>query len=665
MRIPRRILSSCAFLAVLSVAPAIERLPIEDFASPPATARARLSPDGQRLSFLREINGQSIFHIIDLSDGKISRLDLGDAALVNDLPKEVGSYSWIGNERLLITTTVQDSLYGVIAVNWNGNKGKAIGGYEDGRINVGRGKFFAREVVHRYFDKDHNILMLDRHSDGGGGSPNRPDIVRVNTMTGTRKTMLKNPGEVARYGLDRDGVARLGILSHGELSGAVYRPDEKSPWQTIMPLQRRDGQMHPLGLDPTGGLIYVSDLTAEKRRGVFTMDPATGRLSDPLMSDPKYDIIPERMSPAIDGLSLAGPIHSDATETLLGIRYYTEAPRVKWFDPDYMKYQAAVDKALPHTVNLLVNQTLDGKKLLWLAFSDQDPGSYHLLDLKAKTFKPLGARMPWIKPDQMAPTHSIQYEARDGLTIHGYLTVPQGHQPKGLPLVVKPHGGPWVRDAWGFDPLVQLLANRGYAVLQMNYRGSTGYGDELYREAKKQIGGKIQDDIEDAARWAIAAGVADPQRIAILGMSYGGYSALFALGHNPGLYRCGVSMAGVTDWPALYEDSDVAENKMAKKYWRDQVGDPKDDLDRLRAISPVNFANRITAPVLIIQGKQDQRVPQNQAKRMIAALEKEGRPPESLILGGVGHNFGQQRHRVQIFQSVVDFLEKHLGPGVL
>ena len=651
------------FLCVFGPAAAIERLPVEDFASVPATARARLSPDGKRLSFLREINGQTVFHIADLTTGKISRLDLGTAELVNDMPKEVGTYTWIGNERLIITTLVQDQLYGVIAVDWDGRNGKAISGYEDGRIHLSRTKFFGREVIHRFHDKQHNILMLDRH-EGGVGNPNRPDIVRVNTSTGLSRTVLKNPGEVARYGLDHDGVARLGILSHGELSGAIYRKDEKSPWQTIMPLQRRDGQMHPLGLDAANDRIFVSDLTAQRRRAVFTLDPATGTLGEPLLSDPIYDIIPERYSPGLDDIPLAAPIFSEAKRSLLGIRYYTEAPRVQWFDPDFARYQAAVDKALATTVNLLVDQSRDGRKLLWFAYSDQNPGSYHLLDLEAKSFKPLGDRMPWIKPAQMAPTHAIKYSARDGLVIHGYLTVPAGHEPKGLPLVVMPHGGPWVRDVWGFNPLVQLLANRGYAVLQMNYRGSTGYGDELYREAKKQIGGKIQDDIEDATRWAIAAGAADPARIAIAGMSYGGYSALFALGRNPDLYRCGISMAGVTDWPAIYEDSDVAENKMARKYWRDQIGDPDKDLTRLRAISPVNFADKITAPVLIIQGKQDQRVPQDQAKRMIEALEKAGRPPESLVLSGVGHNYGQQRHRIQIFTAMAEFLEKHLGPGV-
>jgi len=258
----------------------------------------------------------------------------------------------------------------------------------------------------------------------------------------------------------------------------------------------------------------------------------------------------------------------------------------------------------------------------------------------------------------------VKYQARDGLVIHGYLTVPVGYEPKKLPLVVMPHGGPWARDTWGFSPMVQLLANRGYAVLQINYRGSTGYGDELFQQAKREIGGKIQDDIEDATRWAIAAGVADPARIAIFGMSYGGYSALFALGHNPELYRCGISAAGVTDWPGIYEDSDVSDSKAARAYWREQIGDPGKDMTRLAAISPVNFADKIVAPVLIIQGEEDQRVPEDQAKRMIAALTRAGHPPEQNLVKDLGHSFGTEKQKAKLYQQVVAFLEKHLGPGV-
>lgn len=662
MQPPRCLLSGLFALALSAGDAAIERLPIEIFAREPATNRAQLSPDGKRLAFLREYNGHTSLHIAGIDEKKLARLDIGEALLVNDAPKEVGSYTWVGNERLVITTTVWDMFYGVIASNWDGAQTVPISGYEDNRISVSGSKLLAREVIHAFRDKDQTILMLDRH-EGGGGSPNRPDILRVDTLTGQTGTEVKNPGEVARWGLDFDGVARLGVLTHGQQSGVIYRENAAAPWRTILPLANRAGGLRPLGFDAAGQRILVASLNPEQRWAVFPLDPASGELGSPLLSDPVYDIVPEGLADAA-GVGLVSTIFSRKKQTLVGIRYFMEAPRVKWFDREYAGYQMSVDRSMPDTVNMLAGVSADERRQLWFAFSDQNPGEYFLLDLDKRKLNLLGTRMPWVKPAQMAPMLSVKYTARDGLVIHGYLTVPVGHEPKDLPLVVLVHGGPWVRDVWGFDPLVQLLANRGYAVLQMNYRGSTGYGEELYRKARRQIGHEIQDDIEDATRWAIAAGVADPKRIAIMGGSYGGYSALFGLGRTPELYRCGISFAGVTDWPAIYEDSDVAANKSAKRYWREQIGDPEKDQYDLKSISPVNFADKITAPVLIIQGKEDPRVPQDQAKRMIAALDKVGRKPQSLFMAKLGHSYGNEKQRTEIFKAVVAFLEKNLGPGV-
>jgi len=663
MKLSRWMILTGLFAALATMAPAIERLPVEEFARTASAARGRMSPDGQMLAFLREYEGKKTLHILEIDQKNLTRMDLGEATLANDATKEVESFTWIGDKRLVIESSVWgDSFYGVIAANWNGDLAVPISGYEDNQIAVNGYKLFAREVIHRFYDKDQTILMLDRH-EGGAGSSSHPDILRVDTSTGTAVTVVKNPGEVVAWATDFNGLVRLGILRHGDSSGAIYREDEKAAWQTILPLQNRKGQMQPLGFDAAGNRMLVAALTKERRWTVLPLD-AKGTLGDPLLTDPEYDIVPYSYTPAINGMALAGPIFSRRKQSLIGIRYYTESARVKWFDREFAGYQMVVDKSRPDTVNLMVDESLDGKRTLWFSYSDQNPGVYSLLDSEKRSFTQLARYSSKINPAQMAPTLAVKYSARDGLLIHGYLTAPVGHPPKNLPLVVMPHGGPWVRDIWGYDPLVQLLANRGYAVLQMNYRGSTGYGDELYQNARREIGGKIQDDIEDATRWAITAGVADPKRIAIVGQSYGGYSTLFGLGHNPDLYRCGISIAGVTDWSAFLEDSDVADYKSASRYWREQLGDPGKDKEKLRAASPVNFADKITAPVLIIQGKEDKRVPPDQARRMIAALVKAGRKPENIFISKLGHNYGNEKQRTEIYKAVVAFLEKNLGPGL-
>ena len=663
MQLPRCLLPGLLTL-LLPVASAVERLPVEDFAKTPEAARARLSPDGKRVAFLRDYGGRATVHILNIDEGRLYRLDQAQAVLLNDARKEAESFTWVGDKRLVITTTVWGEIYGVIAADWDGARPAAISGYEDNQIEVSGTKLFARDVIHVFNDKDQNILMLDDHL-GGGGRRDRPDVLKVDTVRGAASMEVKNPGEVVYWGVDLDGVVRLGILSHGEQSGAIYRENDQTPWRTIMPLANRRSHPRPMGFDSANNRMLVATLTKDRRWSACTLDPASGELGAPLLEDPEYDILPDRFIPRMSGVPLVGPIFSQRKKALTGMRYYTESARVKWFDREFAAYQAVLDKNMPDTVNLLVDETADGKRMLWFSYSDQNPGIYTLLDTEKRSFKQLLHCRNDIKPAQMASSLSVKYHARDGLLIHGYLTVPAGHKPdEKLPMVVMPHGGPWVRDIWGFDPLVQLLANRGYAVLQMNYRGSTGYGAELLQTARKQIGGKIQDDIEDATRWAIGIGVADPKRVAIMGMSYGGYSTLFALGTTPELYRCGISVAGVTDWPGIYEDSDATESKLARKYWREQIGDPDRDQTRLRSISPVNFADKITAPVLIIQGKRDQRVPQDQARRMIAALDKAGHKPESLFLSNLGHNFGDEKQRTEIYKAVVAFLDKNLGPGV-
>ena len=652
----------------LTASHAVERLPIEDFAREATTARAQLSPDGKRLAYLREAHGRLALHITDIDQNRVYVIDPGEARLVNNAKKQVGDYAWISDRRMVISTLVWERIpYGVIATDWDGRNGVPISGLEDNQINLNIGvpRQYYHEIIHRFYDQDQTILMLDRHEGNNVGSLNRPDILHVDTMTGLAHVVVKNPGEVVSWAVDAKGVPCLGILAHDDLSGAIYREDEATPWRTILPLANRTGQMRAVGIDAATGKPLVGALTAEKRWTVFPLDPVTGTMGAPLLADPEYDIIPSRNSPEIDGIALATTVFSPKKGALIGIRYYTDAPRVKWFDKDFVTYQAALDRTLPDTVNLFVNASQDGRRMLWLAFSDQNPGTYLLLDLDKHKLTPLATRMKWIKPAEMAPMLAVKYQARDGIVIHGFLTVPVGHQPKNLPLVVMPHGGPWVRDVWGFDRMVQLLANRGYAVLQMNYRGSPGYGEELFEKAHRQIGKAIQDDIEDGTRWAVAAGIADPKHIAIMGASYGGYSALFGLGRNPELYRCGISLFGVTDWLAIYDDrrSDP-DAKEANKYWRQEIGDPDKDQETLKAISPVNFADRITAPVLIVQGKDDHTVPREQAKLMISALEKVGRTPESLFIPDLAHSYGNEEQRLQIYKAVVAFLEKNLGPGV-
>ena len=636
-------------------------MPVEDFARPPQISHLKLSPDGQYVAFLRQVDERYTVMFADLANTKFARIDPGEFNDgLNQIPREITSFRWISDKRIIFTTAVWDHLVtGVSAVDRDGERSKSLTGVDADP----RHPLFAIQTIRSFKEGDTNLLMLDQN-DSSGADMLYPNVIKVDTVYGFYETVVKNPGNIVAWGVDRTGCVRLGVTETDKLeTDFIYRENEKAAWHALPKPKGVLDHIRPSGFDAANQKLYVAALFVSKGRwAIYPFDPATGALGSAVMEDPDYDIAPEEsLIPAIDGIALDQPIFSDRKPGLVGVYYLTEGPRMRWFDPEYAAYQHVINKALPNTVNLITSPTRDEKRMLVFAFSDKDPGTYYLFDTTDCTLVRIGSLMGWIKPELMASMHPIKYKARDGQVIHGYLTLPPGRPRKHLPLIVMPHGGPWVRDVWRFDPLVQMLANRGYDVLQMNYRGSPGYGEDFYRQARHEIGRGIQDDIEDGTRWAIDQGFADPKHIAIVGASYGGYSALFALGHNPDLYRCGISIAGVTDWFALIKSkSSNDEGKYAREYWNQQIGDPKNDGEFLKSISPVNFADKITAPVLIIQGKEDRTVPPKQARMMISALNKAGHPPESLFVADEGHGFTGEKALLAEYKAIDAFLAKNL-----
>lgn len=647
------------FVALLAMAAAwasAEIIPAEKFARGVKFSRARLSPDGRYIACLQEVDGEQVLIILDLETKKNYRINPGTT--ITGLHKEVDSFRWISDRRISFVTTVWDGqgFTGVSAVDCDGKNWVAFSGPDANPL-------VASQIIHSFGDEEQNVLMIDRGSNAGSDLV-YPDVIRVSTLSRHVETVVKNPGNVVGWVPDRAGVIRLGVTREGLRYGAIYRENSRAKWRTMPLFDPARGRVSPLGFDYDGRRLIVAATNAQKRRAVYYYDLETGKLGDEIAGHEEFDIIPENGSPAIDGVSLSGPVGSELTESVVGIRYVTEGPRSLWFDPLFGAMQARLDQLLPDTVNFILSNARDEKRFLALAFSDRNPGTYYLVDLKSA--KPsvtrLSDRIAGFPVAATVPMYPVKYQSRNGETIHSYLTLPAGDRKTGLPLIVMPHGGPFVRDTWQFNPLVQFLANRGYAVLQMNYRGSPGYGTEFFEKGRREIGRGMQDDIEDGTRWAIARGFADAGRIAIIGASYGGYSALFALAHNPELYRCGVSIAGVTDWPDIIKERRGEEYKYAYLHFREWIGDPKHDTAFLAAISPVNFAERITAPVFIVQGKEDRTVPPKQARKMVLALEKAGHSPTVLYFADEGHGFTKEKNRTKLYLEIEKFLAKNLAP---
>ncbi len=650
------------FLGFALSLPAAELIPIETFAASPQLSRARLSPDGSHLASMIESDGQTWLIIMNLDTKKVVRISPGKT--ITGLHKEVSSFQWISDSRISFVTTVWDGARwtGVTAVDCDGKNWAAFAGPDVDPTDTR--PLIARQIIHSFQDDDKNVLMIDRGSNSGDDVV-FPDVVKVSTLTARRHRIVKNPGNVVHWVVDRSGVVRLGITRDGLRFGAIYRENEQTPWRALPFFDPSLGKVTPLGFDYGDQHLIVAASNEHNRRSVYYYDLAAGKLGDVIAGHQHYDIVPDRGAASIDGITLAGPIGSDLVGTVVGIRYFTEGPRIRWFETGLQSLQDAIDAHLPDTVNLIVSRSRDEKRFLFLAFSDRDPGTYYLVDLTSgrPSLTRLGQRMPDLPADRMAQMLPMKFQARDGETIHGYVTLPSGDRKKNLPLVVLPHGGPTVRDIWGYHPLVQFLASRGYAVLQVNYRGSPGYGSAFYEKGKREIGRGIQTDIEDGTRWTIAQGIADPSRIAIVGGSYGGYSALFALAHNPEVYRCGISIAGVTDWTDIVRERRGEEYRYSFLHFQEWIGDPKTDADFLASISPVTFASRIKAPVFIVQGKDDRVVPPKQARKIISALEKSGNKPQVLYFSNEGHTFKHAKNRAKLFAEIETFLARHLAPA--
>ena len=299
-------------------------------------------------------------------------------------------------------------------------------------------------------------------------------------------------------------------------------------------------------------------------------------------------------------------------------------------------------------------------KVLLHAGSDRTQGSYYFYDTVTGEFRKLADLSPWLPEEKMAPMTPVQYIARDGLTIHGYLTLPAGSDGKNLPVVINPHGGPWARDTWGFDGEVQFLANRGLAVLQMNFRGSTGYGRAFWEAGFKQWGRAMQDDISDGVKWLIEQGIADPERIGIYGGSYGGYAVLAGLAFTPDLYACGVDYVGVSNLFTLLETIPPYW-ELGRQMMYEQIGHPEKEKELLKAASPVFHADRIRAPLFVAQGANDPRVKKAESDQIVEAMRKRGVDVEYMVKDNEGHGFLNEENRFDFYRAMERFHAKHLG----
>ncbi|MGQ5521981.1 S9 family peptidase [Chitinimonas sp. PSY-7] len=608
-----------AVLADTTPAPTI---PLRDFFKNPDKTNFQLSPKGKYISFTQSIDNRLNIHVMPVG-GKAKPI-----TAVKD--RDIRQYFWKGDDHLLfLKDNGGDENYHLYAVDRAGKTMRDLTPFDKVRV----------ELIDDLEEHPTDVLVgLNKRN------PEIFDAYRLNVKTGALTMVVENPGDITGWITDHAGRIRMAQSTNGVTTSLLYRADEKSSFQNVLTTNFKDS-VQPLFFTFDNQRLYATSNLGRDKQVIVELDPATGK---------ELKVVYQR-----DDVDVAGLLYSKKRKVLTVATFETWKAERHFFDSSMEKLISRLATKLPgYEINLQGNRNEDA----WIvsAWNDRTRGTRYYYDPKTDKLSKLADVTPWLNEQQMAQMKPIRYQSRDGLMINGYLTLPLVKEAKNLPVIVHPHGGPWARDSWGFNPEVQFLANRGYAVLQMNFRGSTGYGKNFWQASFKQWGKTMQDDVSDGVQQLVKDGVADPKRVCIYGGSYGGYATLAGLTFSPDLYACGVDYVGVSNLFTFM--------KTIPPYWKpylemmyEMVGNPEKDKELMQSASPVFHVDKINAPLLVLQGAKDPRVNIAESDQIVDALKKRGVEVEYIVKQNEGHGFANQENRFEAYEAMERFFAKHLG----
>jgi len=599
-------------------------IPLEDFFRKPDKAMLRLSPNGRHLAWLAPWQRRLNVVVRDLESGESRRVTAA-------AERDVHGYLWANNDRLIYVQDGDgDENYRLYAVGYDGSNPIDLTPFDKVKCDI---------VDELEEDDDHILFQMNKRR------KEVFDVYRLDVRTGEMELAAENPGNVQSWITDHEGRLRLAVTTDGVNTSILYRETESDDWRTVASYDFKEF-VRPCLFTPDNRSVYAVSNIGRDKEALCEYDLQTGKEIRTIFEHDEVDV--------------GQPLYSRKRKKLTGLAFEVDRHHYEFFDEHRASIQKFLDEQLPDAENHLASMSKDETRYVVYSGSDRHMGSYYFLDTDGMKLTKLFDISPWLDPGQMAGMQPIRYEARDGLTVQGYLTLPRGVAPKNLPLIVHPHGGPWVRDSWGFNPEIQFLANRGYAVLQMNYRGSAGFGREFWKAGFGQWGLTMQDDVTDAARWAIGEGIADPKRIAIYGGSYGGYATLSGITKTPELYACAVSYVGVSNL-FTWIDAFPPYWKIYLEMIHEMVGHPERDEERFRATSPLFHVDRIQAPLFVAQGANDPRVRKEESDQIVEALRARGIPVEYMVKENEGHGFRNEENQFEFYRAMERFLGEHLG----
>jgi dipeptidyl aminopeptidase/acylaminoacyl peptidase len=618
------VVAATLFAASLGAqAQAAKQIPLRDFFKNPEQAGHQISPDGKYLSWAAPYERRMNVFVRPFAGGTATRV-------TSETARDISGYFWKGERIVYVKDFGGDENFHVVSVDLKGGDLK----------DLTPGEKVRAEIVDILVDDDSQMIVSHNRRDAKVF-----DVFRLDVKTGAEKLIAQNPGNITSWKTDHDGKLRVAGTTDGVNTSLLYRAKEEDEFKPLLTTNFKES-VDPLFFTFDNKKLYVASNRGRDKSALFVLDPATAKEGEMLVENAEVDV---------DGLN-----YSRKRKVLTTASWTTWKLQRKFLDKESEAMYADVQAKLPGYEISFVNANKAEDKFIVASFSDKTRGKRYLYDKATRKLDLLADVSPWLPEAELADMKPIQYKSRDGLTINGYLTLPKGVAPKNLPVVINPHGGPWARDTWRFNPEVQFLANRGFAVLQMNFRGSTGYGRKFWEASFKQWGKTMQDDVTDGVQWLIKEGIANPKRVAIYGGSYGGYTTLAGITFTPDLYAAAVDYVGVSNLFTFM--------KTIPPYWapylemfKEMVGDMEKDKALLESASPVMHVDKIKTPLFIAQGAKDPRVNKDESDQMVAALKKRGVEVEYMVKDNEGHGFRNEENRFEFYEAMEKFLKKHIG----
>jgi dipeptidyl aminopeptidase/acylaminoacyl peptidase len=634
-----------SFLYLLPLTANATQPTVEDFFKNTKFSSLQLSPDGKYLAVLSPINDRKNIVILEtegLKNAKpVTKFD----------EQDISGFTWANNNEIVFTLDSDgNEAFSLYKIDVHSKKGKVV---ELIGSQVGSSGIRSAAIVHMLpSDPEHIIVQYN------GRNIKAPDLYKLplnsrwdrkRKRNNKMKIIAKNPGDFQGWLLDHDGEVRGASSINGLYGKFYYKAKGQKEFDILREYEVTSENIQPLAFDFDNKSLFVASNIDRDTYAVYRFNPDENKLGELILSVPEIDV--------------TGLQFSLKRKKLIAISYINEYPEVTYFDEETAQIMASLEKAFVNKKVSITSQSKDENLNIVYAGSDTDPGQYYLFDKEKNTIKSLVSPMPWLDTSLLAEMKPIKFQSRDGLTLRGYLTLPKGSVGKKVPLIVNPHGGPFgIRDTWGFNPEAQFFASRGYATVQVNFRGSGGYGRNFEQAGYGgKWGAEMQNDITDTVKHLINNGTVDPEKVCIYGASYGGYATMAGLTFTPELYKCGINYVGVTDIELLF-DSLPKHWEPQREVMKKQIGDPEDK-ELMKRMSPLHHVDKIVAPVMIVQGAKDPRVVKKHATKLREALKDRGielSDDEWIMKENEGHGFKKQENKIELYTKMEKFLAKYL-----